>query len=97
MIKSYNTHRFLGNQQEEVFHDKFLEFLKLKDSDVFSNILFNSAPREVGFDSEISEREKRIMITTLQWLGSPVGQQYLDDCGFTKIKSEGKNYTPLSS
>jgi hypothetical protein len=32
----------------------------------------------------LSEREKKIMISTIQWLGSPVGQGFLKECGFEK-------------
>ena len=38
-------------------------------------------------DDYLSDREKNIVLSTIQWLGSPVGQGFLRDCDF-ELKNE---------
>jgi len=35
-----------------------------------------------------SDRDKMVAATVIQWLGSPVGQGFLRDCGYTKTEGE---------
>lgn len=87
-IKSYKKHRFEQNPQEKIFHDKFKE--EHIDHKYGGNIDFIAfPPREDGSlnyaSDTLNDREKSIMLSTIQWLGSSVGQGFLRDCGFEKI------------
>lgn len=79
-MEGYKTYRHKKNQKEKEIHDKFVK--QHGDRDM-SMIVF--PPKENGLaPSELlTEREERIVISTIQWLGSPIGQQFLNDCGFT--------------
>jgi hypothetical protein len=33
----------------------------------------------------LSEREKMIAVSTIQWLGTPVGKSFLEQCGFKYV------------
>lgn len=74
-------YRHESNPEEKEFHDEFINRYG-KDVD-FDRIAF---PSKNGSDpvSLLNEREKQIMINTIQWLGSPVGQGFLRDLGFVK-------------
>lgn len=89
-IKGNKTYRFDQNPQEKIFHDTFRakHIVEMPNS-----IHFIAFPPHVNgslnYASDIiSEREKIIMLSTIQWLGSPVGQEFLRDCGYEKIKVE---------
>lgn len=79
-IKTFNEHRRSTNPQE----DKMFEVAsKWKEQ---NNVIFDQAilgchgsgnPKDY-----LTERETQIVFTTLQWLGSPVGQGFLAECGF---------------
>lgn len=90
-IKSYKEHRFEQNPQEKIFHDKFKE--EHIDYKYGGNIDFIAfPPRKDGSlnyaSDTLSDREKSIMLSTIQWLGSSVGQGFLRDCGFEKINKK---------
>lgn len=46
-----------------------------------SNDFFPSSPKEY-----LSDKEKRIVGGLLQWLGTPVGESFLRDAGYERIK-----------
>ena len=90
-IVGNKAYRFDQNPQEKIFHDKFKEVHI--DAKYGGNIDFIAfPPREDGSlnyaSDTLSDREKTIMLSTIQWLGSPVGQGFLRECGFEKIKVE---------
>jgi hypothetical protein len=76
-MKGSKTYRHEGNPDEKVFHDTFIEdhhnIMKYIASDL------NSERFKI-----LSKREEVLIINTIQWLGSPVGQGFLRDCGFVK-------------
>lgn len=82
-MKGYKTYRHNSNPVEKELHDKFIEQHYDKD---MSMIVF--PPTSSGFSPSeyLTEREERIVISTIQWLGSPVGQSFLESCGFKKEK-----------
>lgn len=48
-------------------------------------------PVSGGLAVESTEREDEIAATVIQWLGSPVGQHFLEDLGYTKsLPNSGK-------
>jgi len=82
-LKGNKTYRHRQNPQEKEFHDKFIKFCS------YSSGTFEQVSMPTDDEGRIKEyltkREKEIMISTIQWLGSPVGQSFLNDCGF-KLK-----------
>jgi hypothetical protein len=50
------------------------------------NIFFGTGKGGVRPADHLTDREKQIVLSTIQWLGSPVGQGFLNDCGFDKEK-----------
>ncbi len=86
-MKSNKEYRFKDNPKEKEFFDKFIEsHSKNNDMDF---IVFGQEIGRIGFYPQdyLTEREESIVLSTIQWLGSPVGQGFLRDCGFIE-KSE---------
>jgi len=83
-MEGYKKYRHKSNPVEKELHDKFIE--KHGDKDM-SMIVF--PPKENGIQPSefLTEREEKIVISTIQWLGSPVGQGFLEECGF-ELKKE---------
>jgi len=81
-VKSFKTHRHESNPKEKEFYHIFMEeHSKGTDMDliVFGHPNDSALPKDY-----LSDREKRIVLSTIQWLGSPVGQGFLNSCGFTQ-------------
>ncbi len=75
-------HRFERNPIEQLFVEKFIkEHGCSNDMDliVFSHPSDSMTPKDF-----LSYREKSIVLSTIQWLGSPVGQGFLNNCGFVE-------------
>lgn len=80
-MKSNNEHRFKDNPLEELFHDEFLKMFEGKID--LSAIVFGFSNGTQAYPKEfLIDREENICLTLIQWLGSPVGQGFLDKCGF---------------
>lgn len=79
-MKGNKTYRHEQNPKEKELHDKFIkEFLKNKNSMEQISMPLNERGNPIEC---LSKKEKEIMISTIQWLGSPVGQSFLNECGF---------------
>lgn len=81
-LEGFKTYRHSSNPKEKEFHDKFIENNSHNHDDmdwlVFGVGDFNrNSPAD-----RLTERERQIVVSTIQWLGSPVGQGFLRDCGF---------------
>lgn len=88
-MKGFNTHRHLDNPTEKELHDNFIEqFIDNKLAhDMIDKIIYGT--NENGYPTNfLSDHEKRIVITAIQWLGSHVGQSFLEDNGF-KLDNKG--------
>ena len=84
VIKTFKEHRFERNPQEKIFVDEFLkQHSEYNDMDL---IVFGHAPENTMPKDYLSQREKNIVISVIQWLGSPVGKGFLCMCGYTKNK-----------
>lgn len=90
-MKSNKEHRFENNPTEKKLHD---EFKKLFDNDgISSNTLsaivfgWKDATQTIP-NNYLSSKEEDVCINIIQWLGSPVGQGFLEKCGF--VKSDNK-------
>jgi|AntRauTorckE6833_2_1112554.scaffolds.fasta_scaffold00043_7 hypothetical protein len=79
MADTFKNHRFERNLLEKKMVDEFSEEVNLAEieSRVFGD--FNSK-YEI-----LTKRELKIVNSTVQWLGTEVGQDYLKRCGFEKV------------
>lgn len=82
-MKSNNEYRFKDNPKEKEFHDKFKDMFTFSNSahKTLSAIIFGWNDRYIP-NERLTEREEDICLSLIQWLGSPVGQSFLRDCGF---------------
>ena len=80
-MESLKPQRFEDNPKEKEFFDKFLKSHHREGYSDMENIVFGTNERGRPKDY-LSEREKEIVVSTIQWLGSPVGQGFLNGCGF---------------
>lgn len=82
-MKIYKEHRFELNPKEKDFYDNFVRHYK-DNTHVLSAVIFGWANDSQTIPKEyLTEREVDICANLIQWLGSPVGQGFLDSCGFT--------------
>jgi hypothetical protein len=77
-MKGNKTHRHDRNPLEKQLHDNFVAE---NDMENISRIVFDTTDgiRLVDF---CDDREAAIVISTIQWLGSSVGQDFLSRNGF---------------
>lgn len=81
-MKSNKEYRFEDNPLEKVFHDNFKDRFE-KDYKTLSAIIFGwENDRQTIPKQYLTELEEAICLNLIQWLGSPVGQGFLKDCGF---------------
>ena len=85
-LVGFKTYRHKDNPREREFHDKFIEWYMR--GDILSDLLvFPPAnDNQTRAESTLSDREKRIVITMVQWMGTPLGQSLLRECGFEPVK-----------
>lgn len=83
-MKTFKPYRFETNPQEKKFVDEFIK--QCYDHGVPDRIVFGANHKGISPDY-LSERERDIVLSAIQWLGSPVGQKFLNDCGFVKEKT----------
>lgn len=81
-MKGNKEYRFEDNPKEKEFYEKFIEMISNEGSDAIHSIIFShdkyGKPKEY-----LTDRERDICSNLIQWLGSPVGQGFLEECGFT--------------
>jgi hypothetical protein len=88
----FNGNRLSENPQEEktlnTFYKQFDDRGCHNQMDLI--IFGNKAGRGTTTPRDyLTEREKKIVYSTIQWLGSPVGKHFLRDCGY-ELKIENK-------
>lgn len=86
-MKSNKEYRFKDNPKEQVFHNKFKERFAMSDRtrNSLSAIIFGWKDASINYPNQyLTEKEEDICLNLIQWLGSPVGQEFLDSCGFVK-------------
>jgi len=89
-MESFKAYRHRNNPQEKLLHDKFLE--QYINETYLDFLIF---PAEDGDDGmfistdTLSKREQKIVLSTVQWLGSPLGRQFLSSCGY-KLEKDGE-------
>lgn len=85
-IQSNKMHRLDKNPQEKTFLEVFNDQHTKQNNDV-DLIVFGHEENSFTPKDYLNDREKIIVVSTIQWLGSPVGQGFLNNCGFSS-KSE---------
>lgn len=84
-MKGTKQYRFKDNPKEKELHDKFIEMMSsdLSSHDMLSSIVFGwKNERQNTPKQYITEEQQTICVNLIQWLGSPVGQGFLRNCGF---------------
>ena len=82
MLEGYNTHRHATNPTEKQLHDSFV---KHHNNEYMHLIVFGQADDSNTIPKDyLTEREQRIVVSTIQWLGSPVVKNFLRENGFTQ-------------
>jgi hypothetical protein len=78
--KGKNQHRFGQNPVEKVYAQ---EWEKINDHSrgVLDLILAEKVNCPAG---EVSDRDREVAATVIQWLGSPVGQDFIHKCQTTE-------------
>lgn len=73
MVKSLNEYRFMNNPLER----SFVEAWKTQNrgNKTLKYLLAGPTNKPVP----VSDRDAEVAATTIQWLGSPVGQAFLED------------------
>ena len=87
-MEGFNTHRHGNNPLEKQIHDLFI-----KDYTGYNNvdrIVFGTTDGITPAGYIKDDREMQIVISTVQWMMSPVGQGLLDKMGFKKMSNEEK-------
>jgi hypothetical protein len=78
-MESYNKHR-LSNLEEKVFHDEFIKLFSLNLKTLSVIIYGCSNPAQTIPNEYLKPEEEDICLSIIQWLGSHVGQQFINNC-----------------
>lgn len=81
-IYTFNQHRRESNRQEAKMYDVALEWKNRSGNGKIFDQAILGADGRGNPKQYLTEREMEIVFSTLQWLGSPVGQSYLRECNF---------------
>lgn len=88
-MKSRAEYRFESNPTEKVFHDKFKEMFERNGSGskTLSAIVHGWLDGKQNQPLKwLTDEEEDNCLSLIQWLGSPVGINFLRDCGFKQMK-----------
>ena len=81
-MESLKKHRFESNPTEKLFFDEFVVHC-MYGRNVVDNIVYGSDGQ--GFPNQyLTDNEINVVANTIQWLGSPVGKNFLEKCGFVE-------------
>lgn len=82
-VRAYKEYRHATNKLEKKIHDLFLEQHINNKNTVIDLLPFEPANQFQNYAKDtLSVREKSIMLSTIQWLGTSVGRNFLDQCGY---------------
>jgi hypothetical protein len=85
-INTFNKHRRLDNPQEAKNYEVASKWKK-EHGVIFDQAILGADGR--GKPKEyLTDREYEIVFSTLQWLGSHVGESFLRECGYNLPKTE---------
>lgn len=81
-MKTYKEHRFKNNPKEKEFFERFKKEFE-NNPHILSAIVFGWQDNsQIQPKRYLTETETEICANLIQWLGSPVGQRFLQSCGF---------------
>jgi hypothetical protein len=72
--KGKNQHRFKQNPLEKEFAEAWEEINNREGSNILDYLMANKTNSPC---SEVSDKDRMVAATVVQWLGSPVGQSFL--------------------
>jgi len=79
----YNTHRLIP---EDEYHEKEIAFIETFNEELKWNSLFiEQIVNKNKKQDYLTEEEEKVALSVIQWLGTPVGQGFLD-----KVEKYGK-------
>ena len=81
-LQGNKVYRHEQNPEEKRFHDECIK--QHCHDDMMSAIVFEPNERGTTPSEYLDEKGTRILITAMQWLGSPVGQSFLREMGYEK-------------
>lgn len=82
--KAYRLKNRDDNEQERVFAEQWNSLVSgEKHMRTLARLLAENP--NSPYPPEPTDRDKMVAATVIQWLGSPVGQGFLRDCGFVKV------------
>ena len=87
-LRPSKPHRFSSNPQEEEFYDSIIERMKEDPLETISFIIHGAGNNGVVPKKEATEEEVHAFLATIQWLGSPIGESFLEKMGYTKSRSQ---------
>lgn len=82
-MDGFNKHRHASNPKEKELHDKFKKDFIEGDRcsvDTINRLVFGHPENSIEPNDYLTNRERQIVLSTIQWLGSPVGQGFLESC-----------------
>ena len=88
-MKGFKTYRHERNPKEKEFHDTFVKEHNRRGYQDMDLIVFGHESNTLLPSDTLTNKEQRIVVSTIQWLGSPVGDSFLRSCGY-KLVDEGK-------
>jgi hypothetical protein len=88
MINGYKEHRLVEDDSYYADEVKFNELFNKEDSGYNWDIIVFGT-EDIGRHplDTLSDREKKIVASVTQWLGTPVGNSFLREAGFVKEKT----------
>lgn len=87
-----HTHRLAENPEEERFANAWRQY---NQTTLLEWLLTPSALHERRWPAPISERDEVVAATIVQWLGAPVGQGFLRDLGYVRVKKSRIDAIPI--
>jgi hypothetical protein len=80
--KGKHQHRFKDNPLEKVFAEKWekLNTDHLGQLDGFGTLDYMLAEDNNHPRGEVTDRDREVTATVIQWLGSPIGQSFVREC-----------------
>lgn len=81
-ISGFKKYRHENNPKEKELHDKFISQI-INKNELIDKIVFGTKDQAQNIPKDyLTDREKQIAITLIQWFGSHVGEVFLKDCGY---------------
>lgn len=85
-IKGLHTYRLKDNAEEAKFAQAWDE--QITQGNTLAYLLHTGDQSGMNPPSEPSDRDHQVAATVIQWLGSPVGQSFLEELGYVKKQAE---------